>query len=191
MKNIFLSIFILVSYNIKVNAENTMANVFSTEITSFINITQPISVSKGAYNIYIVNVIPTLDSINHICFSLSYIRNSYDIDYVHVTHYFKVYNGEYVLLNIPDENSLQILASLNLMPFDKKNPPEFMGKLFPEKNGGIAGIVEGEICCINESNELSRKFYENSDEMPSNFSIYDLSLLQDIKIEKIKIPFNK
>ena len=190
MKN---TLFILFSILIGLHgrAQENLTNRFIKEVDSFVKttkITDSFEALKGKYdNVYVVNFL-TLDSLNKnssLCFSINYIRNSYDLEYISVNSYFELHKNEEVLLNIPDTSYFKLLAALQIKPLGKDDLCRFVKRLIPEEIGAVTGVKKGMLCCFVKDG-LKKKVYENFDDIPSNFSIYKELDWSNGKIEIVK-----
>lgn len=185
--NKILVLFIYLFCSLKLFAKQNTCSVFVKEVDSFINATKSGSVFEGRYNLYVVNFFSkdTSDTSNNLCFSISYIRNSNDYGHISKSHYFELNSNETILLNVTDKQQELQLHSLGLKEISSQQNLPFLAKLLPKDEGTIVGIVEGEVCCISEDG-FKKRFYENSDEIPYDYFIYNSNIWDRVKIEQVE-----
>ncbi len=185
---IIVTTMLLSNYHLSTNCDK--AEIINNTLDEFILLRKKENSKASRFNIYILNIYINDTSSHDICFSLGYIRNSYEYQYVN-PQYYLIREGEYILVKI-DENELgNDFKPLKLKPirtiseristFDLAT---IIQKLYPGDMGGITGITKAIRYC-REGNNISKKNFENSDMLPLKQSIYD-SFPADIQIEMIR-----
>jgi hypothetical protein len=143
------------------------------EINWFIDTVKENSIGNDIYNVYVLYLYQ--DDEEKLCFTLGYIDNYSFYQFV-APEYFFMISDEYIIVRI-DKNvqnsKLNFYHSLpELTSIKDTSSLQISQKLFPEEVGFITGITEGMIVCYSDSGNYERIFYQNSDEIPPDKSIY-------------------
>lgn len=144
-------------------------DLFKEELNFFIDTIKPNSIGRGKYLVFVANIHYSNSSKNHFCFTLGYILNSFELEYVsaNYVYYFK---DEIVLIST-DRKINNFFIDPCFKKIEEEDSIKIRKKLFPEEDGGITAITRGYIYC-QEADTISKTFYQNSDEIPLEKSIY-------------------
>jgi len=141
------------------------------EVRQFIEAIKESSIKRGKFNVYVMYFHQNKES-NAKCVTLGYIINSYDYQYVIPKYYFKV-DTEFVYVRWSDDFTLEdIRKYVDAKEINTDIDIESIQKLFPGDYGGITGASPGQIICW-DNGSYDKTFYENSDEIPFEYSIYE------------------
>jgi hypothetical protein len=104
------------------------------------------------------------------CFTLGYILNSVDLNFV-APNYVYYFKDQPVVISIDSINKVPPLLRKELKEFNLTERKKVSLKLFPSEDGGFTYRSTGLTFCQQKGN-VERKWYTNSDEIPFEKSIY-------------------
>jgi hypothetical protein len=171
MKKIIFITFFIFCHKLLLSQNNDAINIneFNKELLSFINVTKPDS-SKYSYNyfVYVANFYS--DSINGRCFTLGYILNSAEYNYIN-PNYVYYFHDEIVLIRVKELENEELMTKTNFNKIDKEKAFTVKAKLYPSEDGGFTYISKG-LIYRKIKDKVETKLYDNSDEIPSEKSIF-------------------
>jgi hypothetical protein len=160
---------------------------FEIELSNFIESAKNESIWNGRFNVYVLKVYQ--ENENHLCYTLSYIINSYSYNEIKPDYYF-MFEENYILVKIEEEINKNMLFNMNLNTISNIKMIEIVQKLYPSDVGYTTNIYSASIFCMinNEIIEVVR--YENSDNIPKSKSIYSTfpsnTIIREVPLQNIK-----
>jgi hypothetical protein len=145
------------------------ASEFNSELSSFIFDTKP-TPDKNKYNYLVYVAYLYKNSNSNYCFTLGYILNSADYNYV-TPNYIYSFKGEMVLVRTNESEYSNLIKELGFKKIDKEEENKIIHKLYPSESGGFTYRSEGLVYC-NSKGSAKKTFFENSDAIPLKESIY-------------------
>lgn len=145
------------------------AEYFKSELKSFVDSVKPNSIGNGKYDVYVAHFYHLDPENKEFCFTLGYIFNEYDVQYISPDYVYYVDN-EIILIRMDKHKDKKFFNCLNFKKIEESDSVKIASKLYPMERGGITGTTEGLIFC-KEKEKISKTYYENSDEIPLEKSI--------------------
>lgn len=148
-----------------------IADEFNKELISFINVTKPDS-SKNSfkYFVYVASFYSDTISKNSNCFTLGYILNSGEVSFIS-PDYVYYFNNEIVIVRIDYLIYKELIKELGFRKIDTEEGNKIIHKLFSSEDGGFTYRSKGLTYC-KTNGDIEKNFYNNSDEIPFDRSIY-------------------
>ncbi len=187
MKNILLIAGMLTLSYISHSQHTYRTEIFSNEIKYFMDSVRSQTNGKLNYHVFVVKLFSQHPNSNSLCFSISYIMNYVNLNDQNLNHYIKI-DSDYVMINKNDFNS-DVFLGRKIKNKDSVCQNFLSNKLLDIKKGYISSHPEGAIVCISQK-QIKKKFYEYADDMPPQFSVFNMpegAIIQKIyepKVEK-------
>lgn len=151
-------------------------------LKTYIDSAKKNSIGEGEYNIYVINVFVLNEKKKELGFTLGYINNEYDLDFME-PWLFRSYSDEIAIIKYNGKINIKSFDCLGYKEIQESEIQKIRKKLFPKKDGGITGTSIGWVYYSRKNNSRIT-YYENSDEIPIDKSIY--SKFPKVIIKQVK-----
>lgn len=174
MTRLFLLLFVLLTHisgigqSEKHREDNFL--LFRKEVKDFIGMATSESTGKGKYNLYTVDLYNAGSDTDAFCFSITFITNPDQYVYLKEQCFFTIDN-DMILVQGVDRPVRSWLNKKEIKYVDNENKKEFYKKLFPTSEGVIVADETITMLCWYDGRQVRRAFYEDTSEIPKNFSI--------------------
>ncbi len=148
-------------------------NPILVETTRFIDKINNEYINNSRFAVFVIYGIES-DSSKKLCLTISYIMNSYEYEFIESQHYFK-YKDNFVIISSSRVFDISLLHDFSPKTITSTDKEKIINTLFPKKRGGITYTAQALLYCI-DNNKLSKSFFENSDNLPLDKSIYRKNL---------------
>ncbi|OFY71451.1 MAG: hypothetical protein A3G23_11565 [Bacteroidetes bacterium RIFCSPLOWO2_12_FULL_37_12] len=187
-KTIFYFLCLHISFSFAEIKKDSIANkkidVFNLELKSFID-TIKVRNRNTKYHVFVAHIFNSKPHREDFCFTLGYILNEYDVDAIAPDYVYYFYD-EIILIRMDKKTDKTFLEAINIKPILEQDNMKILNKLFPQKIGGFTYIAQGFIYC-EKAEKTKRTFYENSDDIPLEISIFG-NFPVGMRVEEVSPP---